>query len=49
MIVAADEETAPLRLILGSDAYEAIHKSLSSRLAALEAQKDVAYSTDVDA
>ncbi len=45
MISVADVENPPLRLTLGSDAYEAIHKSLSSRLAALEEQKDTAYST----
>ncbi|QGQ95087.1 SDR family oxidoreductase [Paenibacillus psychroresistens] len=49
MIAAADAEKAPLRLTLGSDAYEFVHKSLTSRLAVLEAQKDLAYSTDVDA
>ncbi|SDF16324.1 Short-chain dehydrogenase [Fontibacillus panacisegetis] len=46
IIVAADSDKAPLRLTLGSDAYELVHKSLSSRLAALEEQKEVAYSTD---
>ncbi|WP_244188501.1 hypothetical protein [Paenibacillus kribbensis] len=48
MIDVADEENAPLRLTLGSDAYDAIHTSLSSRLAALEGQKDTAYSTDFE-
>ncbi|MNW50091.1 NADP-dependent 3-hydroxy acid dehydrogenase YdfG [compost metagenome] len=46
IIVAADSDKAPLRLTLGSDAYELVHKSLSSRIAALEEQKEVAYSTD---
>lgn len=49
MIAAADAEVPPLRLLLGSDAYEFVHKSLTSRLATLEAQKDIAYSTDIDA
>ncbi|MGW8958162.1 SDR family oxidoreductase [Paenibacillus sp. NPDC055715] len=49
MIDVADAENAPLRLTLGSDAYDAIHTSLSSRLAALEGQKDTAYSTDFEA
>ncbi|MFE6076560.1 SDR family oxidoreductase [Paenibacillus sp. NPDC057886] len=48
MIDVADADNAPLRLTLGSDAYEAIHKSLSSRLAALEGQRDTAYSTDFE-
>lgn len=46
IIVAADSDKAPLRLTLGSDAYELVHKSLTSRIAALEEQKEVAYSTD---
>jgi NAD(P)-dependent dehydrogenase (short-subunit alcohol dehydrogenase family) len=32
----------PLRLALGSDTYDAVHAALSERLAALEAQKDLA-------
>ncbi|MNB79060.1 NADP-dependent 3-hydroxy acid dehydrogenase YdfG [compost metagenome] len=48
MIDVGDAEKAPLRLTLGSDAYDAIHKSLSSRLAALEEQKDTAYLTDFE-
>lgn len=46
MIEAADAESAPLRLTLGSDAYQAIHKSLTDRLARLEEQKEIAFSTD---
>jgi NAD(P)-dependent dehydrogenase (short-subunit alcohol dehydrogenase family) len=34
----------PLRLTLGADAYDAIHTALTERLAALEAQKDLAAS-----
>ncbi|MDT8912854.1 SDR family oxidoreductase [Amycolatopsis sp. PS_44_ISF1] len=34
----------PLRLTLGSDAYEAVHAALADRLAQLEAQKDLAAS-----
>ncbi len=49
MIEVADLETAPLRLTLGSDAYKAIHKSLSDRLALLEQQKERAFSTDFKA
>jgi NAD(P)-dependent dehydrogenase (short-subunit alcohol dehydrogenase family) len=49
MIACADEPQAPRRLALGSDAYEALHSTLNARLAALEAQKAIALSTDVDA
>lgn len=38
---------APLRLALGSDAYHAIRQALTDRLAALDAQKDMALSTDI--
>jgi NAD(P)-dependent dehydrogenase (short-subunit alcohol dehydrogenase family) len=36
----------PWRLVTGSDAYNAIHDGLTQRLAELEAQKTLAYSTD---
>lgn len=49
IIASADQHPAPRRLTLGSDAYELVHKALRERLAALEAQKELAYSTDVDA
>ncbi|SIK49350.1 short-chain dehydrogenase [Mycobacteroides abscessus subsp. abscessus] len=48
MIASVDQEPAPRRLLLGSDAYELVHAGLTARLAAFEAQKAVAYSTDVD-
>jgi hypothetical protein len=35
-------------LPLGSDAYEEIKAALTARLAELEAQKEIAYSTDAD-
>ena len=47
MIASVEEERAPKRLVLGSDAYTVLHKTLSERLASLEAQKAIAYSTDV--
>ena len=47
IIDTADQNTAPKRIALGSDAYTIMHKSLTERLAALEAQKDVAFSTDI--
>jgi NAD(P)-dependent dehydrogenase (short-subunit alcohol dehydrogenase family) len=36
----------PMRLFAGSDSYQATHRALSKRLATLEAQRTVAYSTD---
>ncbi|MFJ8231900.1 SDR family oxidoreductase [Streptomyces sp. NPDC094448] len=49
IIDSADLEQAPRRLLLGSDAYQAVTGALATRLADLEAQKDLAYSTDADA
>jgi hypothetical protein len=46
MITCADLAVAPKLLTLGRDAYELIHKSLTERLAVLEGQKTIAYSTD---
>jgi NAD(P)-dependent dehydrogenase (short-subunit alcohol dehydrogenase family) len=46
IILSVDVEPAPKRLTLGSDAYTLMHKALSERLATLEAQKDLAFSTD---
>lgn len=48
MIASVDVRPAPKRLTLGSDAYAKMHEALSQRLAALEAQKDLAFSTDMD-
>ncbi|APR78587.1 short chain dehydrogenase [Minicystis rosea] len=47
IIASADRTPAPTRLTLGSDAYALVHKALTERLAALEAQKELAHSTDV--
>jgi NAD(P)-dependent dehydrogenase (short-subunit alcohol dehydrogenase family) len=46
MIDGVDQNPAPRRLVLGSDSFKAIQKALSDRLAAVEAQKDLAFSTD---
>jgi NAD(P)-dependent dehydrogenase (short-subunit alcohol dehydrogenase family) len=46
IIDAATCPVAPLRLTLGSDAYQLIQAGLTARLADLEDQKDVAASTD---
>ena len=48
IVASADLEKAPKRLTLGSDAYQLVKTALTERLAALEAQKDLAYSTDAD-
>jgi NAD(P)-dependent dehydrogenase (short-subunit alcohol dehydrogenase family) len=47
IISSVDQNPAPKRIALGSDAYGAIHKALTDRLSALEAQRDLAFSTDV--
>lgn len=46
IIASAHETPAPRRIVLGTDAYNMIHKALSERLAGLEAQKQQALSTD---
>jgi NAD(P)-dependent dehydrogenase (short-subunit alcohol dehydrogenase family) len=47
-IIASTEITpAPKRLALGSDAYTMIQTALAERLAALEATKDMSFSTDL--
>lgn len=46
IISAAESETPPLRLALGSTAYSFISQALSARLSALEAQERVANSAD---
>jgi NAD(P)-dependent dehydrogenase (short-subunit alcohol dehydrogenase family) len=46
IIDSVELNPAPKRIALGSDAYSAIHKALTDRLAALEGQREVAFSTD---
>ncbi|MBO9196523.1 SDR family oxidoreductase [Rhizobium sp. 16-449-1b] len=48
MIAAADMERPALRLALGSITYRSISTALAERLAAIEAQRDVAFSADRD-
>ncbi len=48
IIGSVDIEPAPLRLATGSDAFVNISTILKRRLAAIEAQEDLARSTDVD-
>jgi NAD(P)-dependent dehydrogenase (short-subunit alcohol dehydrogenase family) len=47
-IDSVDRNPAPKRLTLGSSAYNSIRATLIERLAVLDAQKDIALSTDVD-
>jgi NAD(P)-dependent dehydrogenase (short-subunit alcohol dehydrogenase family) len=44
MIELVDSGARPLRLTLGSDAYDDVHASLTARLAELEAQREAAFS-----
>ena len=46
VIGSVDQNPAPKRLVLGGDSYTMIQKALTERLAAVEAQKDLAFSTD---
>ncbi len=46
VIASADRHPAPLRLVLGSDAYRLIRTALADRLAALEDQREQALATD---
>ncbi|WP_115576299.1 SDR family oxidoreductase [Xanthomonas campestris] len=46
MIACTEQTPPPLRLVMGTAAYHTIHAALSSRLAALEAQRAIAFSTD---
>ena len=46
MIDAVDQQPAPLRLVLGSDAWAAMAASLEGRLEAVRAQRDTAARTD---
>jgi len=48
IIASADQTPAPKRLTLGSDAYALVHAALTERLAALEYQRALAHSTDVE-
>lgn len=41
-------DTPPLRIVLGSDAFQKIHSSLISRIHALEENKTLSWSTDAD-
>jgi len=49
MIDSVDRTPAPKRLAFGSGSYERIRTALMARLAELDANKDIAFSTDFDA
>jgi NAD(P)-dependent dehydrogenase (short-subunit alcohol dehydrogenase family) len=49
MIASVDQNPAPKRLALGSDAFRNIKAALTERLASLEAQEDIAVGTDFPA
>ena len=50
IIASAEQTPAPKRLTnLGSGAYALVHAALKERLTSLKAQKELAYSTDVNA
>ncbi len=49
IIDSVDVTPAPLRLTLGRDTYRDVRRSLADRLALVDAQRDLAHSTDVDA
>jgi hypothetical protein len=46
LIAAADTDQPLRRLLLGSDAYEAVHAALTARLAEVQAQRDSAAITN---
>lgn len=48
IIEAALSENPPLRLLLNSDAYEAVTATVRRRLASLESQRDAAYAADAE-
>jgi hypothetical protein len=49
MIASVDQHPAPQRIAFGTDAYQIMHAQMSARLAALEAQRELAVSTDFPA
>jgi hypothetical protein len=48
MLNSVDQSPAPRRLTLGRDAYMRVRAALVERLAALDAQKEIAFSTELD-
>jgi NAD(P)-dependent dehydrogenase (short-subunit alcohol dehydrogenase family) len=48
MIASAERRPAPRRLIFGRDSYARVRAALVDRIAALDAEKEIAFSTDAD-
>ena len=48
MAESVERRPAPRRLTLGTETYGRVHAALTGRLAELEQQKQIAFSTDVD-
>ncbi len=48
MIDCVEVTPAPLRLLLGSSAYDRVHQALTGRLAALEAQSETTHSIEIE-
>jgi hypothetical protein len=46
LITAVNSDQPPRRLLLGTDAYEAVHAALTARLAEVQAQRDSAAITN---
>jgi len=46
IIASSEESPAPKRLVMGSDSYKMLSAAFSERAASLEAQKELAFSTD---
>jgi len=49
IVASVDQDAAQKRIVLGSDSWGFIRKALGDRLAAVDAQKDLAASTDIPA
>jgi NAD(P)-dependent dehydrogenase (short-subunit alcohol dehydrogenase family) len=49
ILASVEHDPAPLRIALGTDSFRIIGKALADRLAAVQAQKDLAASTDFPA
>ncbi|MER7810380.1 SDR family oxidoreductase [Streptomyces sp900116325] len=47
IIAAAETESAPLRVILGSDSFEYVYQALSARLSGIVEQRDLAAAVDI--
>jgi hypothetical protein len=47
MIAGVDQEPAPLRMVLGSQALDNTIKVLQERIAGFQAQRELAASTDI--